>query len=311
MNSKRNKRRSASQPSPKPGNRRSNGPGRAKAATRGKAAGRGKVSGRSDAQQFQGRRAKPQGLGGDHVEGRHAVRELLVAGRRKVHEIFILEGMDRADAIEDIETLALDFKVPLRQFNKKRFNSIALTESHQGVIAKAEPVEDVTLDSLLQVPAPFLLVLDGITDPGNVGALLRTAECAGVTGVVFPKHRAAGLTPTATKTAAGAIEYLQLGQVGGVPTAVQNLNDAGVLTVGLDAAAELPIHEIDIANDRPVALILGAEGKGLSRLVKQRATILAAIPMAGYLNSLNVATAGGVACFEVVRQRAATSDKIK
>ena len=181
--------------------------------------------------------------------------------------------------------------------------SEALTESHQGVIARAATVAEADLDRIIADPTAFLVVLDGITDPGNLGAILRTAECAGVTGVLLGRHRSVHISPTVTKTAAGAVEHVPLALVGGIPTTISELNDAGVFTVGLDGGGDRSIFELPQLSDGPTALVLGAEGAGLSRLVRERVSVMASIPLAGRLNSLNVATATAVACFEVVRAR--------
>ncbi len=149
---------------------------------------------------------------------------------------------------------------------------------------------------------PFLLVLDGITDPGNFGAVLRTAECAGVTGVVLPRHRSARITPTVTKAAAGAVEHLPFAVVPGIPSALRTLSSHDVWTVGLDAAGPRPLHELDLSGEA-VALVFGAEGRGLSKLAAQRCDVLASIPLRGVLGSLNVAAAAAVACFEIARHR--------
>ncbi len=249
-----------------------------------------------------------KGLGGDQIEGRHAVRELLLAGNRRVREVWVIEELDDAPILEDIEELCHELRIPHKVVTRRRFSTEALTESHQGVLARAEPVPSTELDVLATRPGAFLLVLDGVTDPGNLGAILRTAECAGVTGVVVPKHRAVHLTPTVTKTAAGAIEHLPMALVGGIPTALRMLNQLGVRTIGLDAGGEESLFELPLEADQPVALVLGAEGDGLSRLVRERVDHLANIPLGGRLNSLNVAMAGAVACFEVVRRRTAVSD---
>ncbi len=251
------------------------------------------------------RRTPPRGLGGDHVEGRHAVRELLLAGRRRVAEITMMEELDDAEILTDITELARDRKIPIRVVPRRRFETVAKTESHQGVVARADAVKQYDADELAQRPGAFLLVLDGVTDPGNLGALLRTAECAGVTGVLLPKHRAVHLTPTVTKTAAGAIEHLDMGLISGVPRALQRLHELGVMSIGLDAGGKTTIFDLPLSDGRSVALVLGAEGDGLGKLVRQRVDMLASIPLGGELNSLNVSVAGAVACFEVVRQRQA------
>ncbi len=149
----------------------------------------------------------------------------------------------------------------------------------------------------------FLVVVDGVTDPQNLGALLRSAECAGVTGVVLPRHRSAHVTPTVTKVAAGAIEHVSIAVVPGVPGALQELERLGVWTVGLDERGPEPVFNLGLG-DRPVALVIGAEGRGLSPLSRQRCDVLARIPLHGAIDSLNVSAAGAVAMFEVARQRA-------
>ena len=161
---------------------------------------------------------------------------------------------------------------------------------------------DVTVHSGRGSAAPFLLVLDGITDPGNFGAVLRTAECAGVTGIVVRSHRSVRITPTVAKAAAGAIEHLPFAVVPGIPAALRTLSSHDVWTVGLDAAGPRPIHELDLGGEA-VALVLGAEGRGLSRLAAERCDVLASIPLRGTLGSLNVAAAAAVACFEIARRR--------
>lgn len=250
------------------------------------------------------RASSKRALGGDQVEGRQAVRELLLAGTRNVREIYLIEDLESADILDDIVELANDMRIPLRAVSRRHFDAEALTESHQGVLARAAELPETALDDLAERRGAFLLVLDGITDPQNVGAMLRTAECAGITGVVLPRYRAVHVSPTVTKVAAGAIEHLPMALVPGIPAALTRLRDLGVATVGLDMGGEASIFDLPVPVDQPVALVLGAEGKGLSRLVRERVDVVAHIPMAGHLNSLNVAMASAVACFEIVRQRA-------
>lgn len=215
----------------------------------------------------------------------------------------MIDDLDSAEILDDISELSFEMKVTLRAVNRRAFDGEALTQSHQGVLARAQELPEHDLDDLIAAPGAFLLVLDGITDPGNLGAILRTAECAGVTGVVLPRHRAVHISPTVTKTAAGAIEHLKMALVGGVPAALTRMQERDVFTVGLDAAGDQTIFDLPFSDGRPVALVLGAEGTGLSRLVRQRVDSVGSIPLTGDLNSLNVAMAGAVACFEVVRQR--------
>lgn len=249
---------------------------------------------------------KRHGLGGDQVEGRQAVRELLLAGRRKVREIWLLAEQDQSDVLDDIVELAEAERVPVRQVSRGKFFAEARCEAPQGVLAKAAPLEESLLDDLATARPggrpPFLVAVDGVTDPGNLGALLRSAECAGATGIVLPRHRAVHVTPTVTKAAAGAVEHLSFAIVGGLPTALQQLSRHGVWVVGLDGGGATGLWDLPAA-DGPIALVLGAEGAGLSRLVRQRCDEIASIPLSGALGSLNVAAAAALACFEVARAR--------
>jgi 23S rRNA (guanosine2251-2'-O)-methyltransferase len=248
-----------------------------------------------------------RGLGGDQVEGRQAVRELLLAGRRRIREILVAEEQDDNEVLIDIVELATDLKVPVREVTRSRLYSVARTESPQGVVAFASELEDHDLLDLAKRSGrdgmpPFLLAVDGVTDPGNLGALLRTAECAGVTGVVLPKHRAVHITPTVTKSAAGAIEFLPMTLVGGLPNALSELRASGVWVVGLDMGGDTDLFDLQVA-DEAVCLVMGAEGKGLSRLVRERCDAIASIPLLGELASLNVSAAGALAVYEVTRRR--------
>lgn len=240
------------------------------------------------------------------------MRELLVAGRRPVREIWIAEDLDPSPQIDDIERLATSRRVRLVLVPRTKLERAARTDAPQGVMARARPLEEVELDSLCEVRGavtPFLLVLDGVTDPHNVGALLRTAECAGVTGVVLARHRAVHVTPTVAKVAAGAIEHLDMAVVPGIPSALRRLEDLGVTSVGLDAGAPTSLFDLSIGvpgSLGAVALVMGAEGRGLAALTRRRCSTLAAIPQMGALGSLNVAAAGAVACFELARRRMAT-----
>jgi 23S rRNA (guanosine2251-2'-O)-methyltransferase len=246
------------------------------------------------------------GLGGDQVEGRHAVLELLKAKRRTVKKIFMAEAQDASDVLDAIEFEAQRQRIPVHMISMTRLDREAKTEGHQGVMALAQPLDTVTLDALLSVKKPFLLVCDGVTDPRNLGAMLRSADGAGVTGVVVPRHRSARISPTVTKTAVGAIEYLTFSDVGGIPTAIDQLNRAGVLTVGLAGEAKESIYDLDLGSG-PVAIVVGGEEKGLSSLTRKRCATVVSIPQLGRISSLNAGVAVSVAAFEVARQRRASS----
>ena len=216
---------------------------------------------------------------------------------------------DRSDIVADIVDLAAELRVPVTELSRSKLDAASRTDAPQGVVAHAAPLPEASLEDLVASDGgalPFLVALDGVTDPGNLGAVLRIAECAGVTGVVLPRHRAAHVTPTVTKAAAGAVEYLPMTLVGGLPATISSLIDSGVTVVGLDAGGDTVVHELPI-DDRPVCLVLGAEGRGLSRLVRERCDLLASIPLHGHLASLNVASAGAIACYEVARRRSSHS----
>ena len=234
--------------------------------------------------------------------------ELLRAGTRPVRELWLADGLDPSPQVDEIERLAARRKVRTTVVPRRRFDTMARTDAPQGVMALARPLEEAALDELADASggagaSPFLLVLDGVTDPHNVGSLLRTADCAGVTGVVLGRHRAAHVTPTVAKVAAGAIEHVPIAVVPGIPAALARLSQRGVTTVGLDGDATMSVFDLGPEVQGPVALVLGAEGHGIGALARRRCTVVAAIPRSGQLSSLNVATAGAVACFEVARRR--------
>jgi 23S rRNA (guanosine2251-2'-O)-methyltransferase len=240
------------------------------------------------------------------VEGRRAVLELLSVGRRTVRQVLLAEDQDPSAQLDRIEELAARLRVPVETVPRARLDAQARTESPQGVMAIARPVEPVSLEDLCtpsrQGVQPFLLVAAGITDPRNLGALLRSAECAGVNGVVLPRHRSARLSPTVAKTAAGAIEHLAFAVVGGIPAALSQMTDMGVWSVGLAGESSQSLYDLPLG-DGPIALVVGSEEKGLAPLVRRRCDAVVSIPQHGSLPSLNVGVAGAVAAFEVARQR--------
>ena len=284
---------------------------------------RGRVDGQRRGRGDGRPRDNDRSLGGEQIEGRQAVRELLIAQRRRVHEIVIADDIERNPVIAEITDLAGAQRVALRRLPRRDIDEMARSEAPQGVIARAEPLAEVLLDEVLvrtqgdgseelsvggvarSVPGDklCLVAVDGVTDPGNLGAILRSCEGAGVDAVILPRHRAVHITPSAAKAAAGAIEYLTMCVVPGLPTAIQQLRDANVWVVGLDDAADKPLFGLgDLAREH-VCLVLGAEGPGLSRLVRERCDLVVSIPMSGALSSLNVSAAAALATYEVVRAR--------
>lgn len=231
------------------------------------------------------------------------MRELLVARSRHVHDVWMSSDAERAPILDDIANLATDRGVKLRRVPGEQVDRKARTDAPQGVVAFAAPLVPADLDHLLRASDAFLVALDGVTDPQNLGAVLRTAETLGATGAVLPRHRAVGITPAVTKAAAGAIEHLPLAFVSGVPNALEQVQRARVWSVGLDAAGTTSIFDVAVA-DQPLVLVLGAEGRGLSRLARARCDVLASIPMRGQVESLNVSAAAAIACAAVARARA-------
>ncbi len=302
--------------------------GRGAAASKGRGAsaskGRG-ASGSSSSRQFSSRgagrtgritvpgeeRRKPEKtLGGEQVEGRQAVRELLIAGKRKVSEVWVatdlLDGESASDIVTDIVEIARSVRAPVQEVNRKRLEAKARSEAPQGVIAFAAPLIETDLADLIKRRpgrAPFLVAVDGVTDPGNLGAMLRCCDGAGVDGVVLPRHRAVHITPTVAKAAAGAVEHVPMAMVGGLPAALARIKDAGIWVIGLDDGADRDLFDIGDLALEGVCLVLGAEGAGLSRLTRERCDMIVSIPMLGRLSSLNVSAAAALATYEIARQR--------
>src|SRR5262249_16773899 len=213
--------------------------------------------------------------------------------------VWLAPGDDGGGGLDGVERLAVSNGVRVRHVDRGRLMAEARTDAPQGVLARAEPVAAADYDALLAERGAFLVALDGVTDPGNLGAILRVAGAAGASGVVIPRHRAAPLTPAAVKAAAGAVEHVPVAVVGGIPAALERAARGEVWTVGLAAEGTTSVFDLEVA-DRPVMLVLGAEGRGLARLARERCELLAAIPMPGAIDSLNVAAAAAVACYEVV-----------
>jgi len=245
-------------------------------------------------------------LGGEQIEGRQAVRELLIAGRRKVRELWIATELEESDVIGDIVDIARSQRVRIEDVNRKRLDMAARSEAPQGVIAWAAPLPETPFEEMIKRRpgrAPFLVALDGVTDPGNLGAIIRSADGAGVSGVVLPRHRAVHITPTAAKAAAGAIEHVPMSLVPGLPNALQRMRDSGIWVVGLDDGGDRNLFELGDLAAEGICLVMGAEGAGLSRLVRERCDVVVHIPMRGRLSSLNVSTAAALAMYEVSRHR--------
>lgn len=249
-----------------------------------------------------GESRRTAGPGGARVEGRQSVRELLLAQTRKTAEIVLSAGLDPAPIIDDIVGLAREAKVPIREIGRGAFDALSQTDSAQGVLAEAAPLPTIDVEQLIDDRLPFMVMVDGVTDPNNLGAIFRSADAAGATGIVLPRHRSARVSATVTKAAAGAVEHVPIATVAGVPGAISLMRERDVWTVGLDETGHRSIFDLTVA-DQPLCLVLGAEGPGLSRLTRERCDELVSIPMGGAVASLNVSAAATVAMFEVVRRR--------
>jgi 23S rRNA (guanosine2251-2'-O)-methyltransferase len=239
-----------------------------------------------------------------------------MAERRKVHEIWISAELEGDPGVADIVEIAAARRVPLLHVARARLEREARSEAPQGVLAHAAEIPEAELVNLLGARAgtggrgatpPFLVAVDGVTDPGNLGAIIRSCDGAGVSGVLLPRHRSVHVTPTVAKASAGAVEYVPIALVPGLPGALKQLSEHGIWVVGLDDGADRSLYEIGTLATEPICVVLGAEGAGLSRLVRERCDSIVSIPMAGRVSSLNVSNAAALSLYEVARLRQDTS----
>lgn len=238
----------------------------------------------------------------DVIAGRQPVREALKAGR-PLHRLLLRQGLEERIRAE-LTALAREQGVPVHVVDGRKLDTLADGLNHQGVVAIGLAKGYVELDDLLKAVAggpATLLLLDGVQDPQNVGSLLRSADAAGVAGLIIPRRRAAGLTSAVGRASAGAIEYVPVARVGNLVQTMERLKEEGFWIVGADADGDQVPWEVDMTGC--VALVVGGEGAGLGRLVRQRCDHVVRIPMQGRVASLNAAVAGALLMFEVVRQR--------
>lgn len=239
----------------------------------------------------------------DYIVGRNAVREALRSGRT-IQRLFITNDKVQG-SLQEIIGLAKDKGIELRRVDDKQLSKYADGVVHQGVVALAEPVKFADLGEVLQNwssdKAPLLILLDGIEDPHNMGAIIRTAECCGATAVLIPKRHTAPINATVAKTSAGALESIPLVQVGNVAQTIEELKKQGFWVLGAHMEGQQTLYQADLTS--PLVLVIGNEGKGLSRLTKERCDFLVTIPMYGRINSLNASVAAAILMYEAVRQR--------
>ncbi len=241
----------------------------------------------------------------DYIWGRHPIAEALAAPGR-VRRIWVARGVREA-GLADVLALAERQGVPVETAGRERLDQIARGANHQGIVASVAPWRYHDLDELLALAIqsgepPLLLALDSVQDVHNLGALIRTAEAVGAHGVIVPEHRAAGVTPAVVKSSAGAIEHLLVAQVTNLARTLDQLKARGIWSVGLAGEAATPLDDVDL--NRALVLVVGSEGKGLGRLVRERCDLLVRLPMRGQVNSLNAAVAGSIALYAAWRARA-------
>lgn len=243
----------------------------------------------------------------ERLTGIHAVREALASGRA-LDRILVARGR-HGERVEELVRMAREAGVPVRFEERVQLDRMAGREEHQGVVAVAAAKRAGSLEELIAQAGPdsLLVLLDGIEDPRNLGAIARSALAAGGAGLVIAERRAAGLTDTASRAAAGALEHLPIARVTNMARAMEELKEAGWWLVGLDERADKAHTEQDLTGK--IALVMGGEGKGLHELVRKRCDFLVAIPTVGPVRSLNVSVAAGIVLFEAVRQRQSKSGK--
>lgn len=245
----------------------------------------------------------------EQIEGRNAVLEAFRSGKC-VDKLFILDGCQDGP-VRTIAREARKTDTIINYVSKERLDQLSETHAHQGVIAQVAAYDYSTVDEILaraeeKGEAPFLIILDNVEDPHNLGAIIRTANLAGAHGVIIPKRRAVGLTSTVAKTSAGAINYTPVAKVTNIVRTIEELKEKGIWFVCADMGGET-MYDLDLTG--PMGLVIGNEGEGVSRLVREACDFTASIPMKGDIDSLNASVAAGILAYEIVRQRLAKAGK--
>lgn len=240
----------------------------------------------------------------EYIAGKHSVLEAL-RSKHTIQKIFVGKQAQRS-LVQPIMEAAKEAGVIVQMVDKRKLDQLVGDVQHQGVVAQAAAYDYAELDDLLELArkrseAPFLLILDELEDPHNLGSILRTADCTGVHGIIIPKRRSVGLTATVSKTSAGAIEYIPVTRVTNISKTIEELKKQGVWVVGTDVEATDTMYSTDLTMS--VALVIGNENKGISRLVKEKCDFLVRLPMKGKIDSLNASVAAGVMMYEVLHQR--------
>ncbi|NJL60451.1 MAG: 23S rRNA (guanosine(2251)-2'-O)-methyltransferase RlmB [Desulfobacteraceae bacterium] len=237
--------------------------------------------------------------------GIHPVNEAIKAGRRKIYEIYLAKEKS-SQRLEDTASAAEPLNIPISRISSQQLTSLTASAVHQGIAAKVGPYPMSDTDDIFRhiesrKAPPFLLLADGIEDTQNLGALIRTALCAGVHGIIIPKDRAASPTPAVSKASAGASEVVRIAQVTNVVSVIQELKDRGLWIMGMDGAAKASVFDSDLSGN--LGIVIGSEDKGIRPLVRRHCDVLLSIPQANIFNSLNASAAGAVVMYEAFRQR--------
>lgn len=240
----------------------------------------------------------------DQIEGRNSVLELLESGK-DINKIFVTRG-EKHGSINKILAIAKERKIIVVEKDKRQMDEMAQEENYQGVIAIVPPFEYVEISDILDTAKergedPFVIILDGIEDPHNLGSIIRTAETAGVHGIIIPKRRAASVNSTVNKASAGAVEHMKIARVTNISDAIEELKQAGLWICGTDVSAEKYYYNQDLTG--PLGIVIGNEGKGISDKVKKNCDFNVKIPMSGKIQSLNASVSTGIIVYEAVKQR--------
>ncbi|NLL63089.1 MAG: 23S rRNA (guanosine(2251)-2'-O)-methyltransferase RlmB [Ruminococcaceae bacterium] len=250
------------------------------------------------------RKRKETDIKSDLIIGRNPVLEALKAGR-EIDTIFVVKGERQQGSIGKIIALSRDAGVIVKDTNQKKLDFMCGGANHQGIIARVAAHSYASIDDIFSLAKtksenPFIIICDEIEDPHNLGAIIRTAECAGAHGVIIPKRRSATLNFTVAKTAAGALEYMPVARVSNLSVTIDKLKERGVWIYGTDMQGDAWC-KTDLSG--PLALIVGSEGKGMGRLVREKCDFILSLPIRGEINSLNASVAAGIVMYEVSRQR--------
>ena len=238
------------------------------------------------------------------LEGRNALTEALKSGRT-IDKVFVADG-DTDRGLQRLAAQAKEAGAVVVPVDRRKLDQMSTTRAHQGIIALAAAREYFSIDDILQEAAdrgetPLIVICDELSDPHNLGAIMRSAECAGAHGVIIPKRRSVGLTATVAKASAGAVEYMKVARVTNITNAIQELKEKGVWVFGTAAEGSIPMYDADLKG--PTAIVIGNEGDGMSQLVRKNCDVMVHIPMKGRITSLNASAAASILLYEAVRQR--------